>query len=298
MRYRLALLGMSLAAAANSSMAADPPVGKESRTKATYLITGLHCPPCTKTVESSLARIRGVRSAEVDWKTKMARIEFDEKVVPAQTLAQRIAATPHMMGGDIMKYDGWLALKVPEAKDEAAAKKAKEALTGVKGVKQVAVYPKQQTVIVQFDSAGRLTSEQLIDRLNEAGLRADTAFTAQPRPDSRSTNETRTTTRIAQATQADPHAGMEMDHSKMDMPNHTAPSMDHSAMAHADMHGSMGHMMGGCSMCMQMMAMSGMPAMSMSGMGHGAPAAVYQGAPALRRGYGGGIRSGRGCGCL
>ena len=172
MRLFLALLGASFLSAAAESMAVQPADKQESQTtKATYLITGLHCPPCTRTVESSLARIQGIRSAKVDWKTKMARIEFDEKVVPAQTLAQRIAATPHMMGGD-MQYAGWLALKVPEAKDETAAKKAEEALTKLTGVKQVVTYPKQQSIGVQFDAKGKLTSETLIDALAAAGIKA------------------------------------------------------------------------------------------------------------------------------
>jgi copper chaperone CopZ len=297
MRFLLAVLGFSFVAAAISSMAAEPSGDRESQTtKATYLITGLHCPPCTRTVESSLARIQGVRSAKVDWRTKVAQIEFDENLVPAQTLAQRIASTPHMMRGD-MKYDGWLALKVPDVKDDAVAKKVKQTLGGIKGVKQVVVFPKQQTIGVQFESAGGLTSGQLIGKLNDAGLKAGTALPAEPPPASKSTNRIRPAARIAQATPADPHAGMEMDHSKMEMPNQTAASMDHGAMNHAGMdHGAMGHMMCGCSMCMQMMGMARMNGMSM-GMANGVPAGMSRGAPATGRGYGG-VYNGRGCGCL
>ena len=47
--------------------------------KATYSVTGLHCPPCTRTVESSLMKVKGVKSFKVDWQTKSAKVEFDEK---------------------------------------------------------------------------------------------------------------------------------------------------------------------------------------------------------------------------
>lgn len=145
-----------------------PPVA----TKATYLITGLHCPPCTRTVESSLRKVKGVRSVTVNWKSKNARIEFDENALPAQKLAQAIAGTPHMMGGD-MQYGGWLVLKVPKLDDDAAAKQVKEILSKVAGVKRVATYPTQHSVGVEFDAKGDLTSRELIEALDGAGIKAD-----------------------------------------------------------------------------------------------------------------------------
>jgi copper chaperone CopZ len=74
--------------------------------KATYLVSGLHCPPCTRTLETSLKSLKGVRSAKVDWNTKNAKIEFDETIISAQQLSESIARTPHMMGGN-MQYAGW-----------------------------------------------------------------------------------------------------------------------------------------------------------------------------------------------
>jgi copper chaperone CopZ len=137
-----------------------------------YLITGLHCPPCTRTVESSLQRAKGIHSIKVDWKTKQARIEFDESVVSAQKVARLIADTPHMMGAN-MHYGGWLALKVPDVKDEAKAKQVKEILSKLEGVKQVAIYPKQQSVAIAFVAKGDLTSAQLIDALSRIGIKPE-----------------------------------------------------------------------------------------------------------------------------
>jgi copper chaperone CopZ len=141
--------------------------------KATYSISGLHCPPCTRTVETSLKKVKGVRAVKVDWNTKTAKIEFDEGVLPAQQLAGAIAKTPHMMGGG-MQYGGRLALKVPELKDDAAAAAVKDALAKVPGVKTVATYPKQKTVSVQFTNNGAATSGQLIAALDSAGLKSET----------------------------------------------------------------------------------------------------------------------------
>lgn len=170
---KLFLTGVAILGVSFPATAADPPSSQnaEQPTKATYLITGLHCPPCTKTVESSLKRVRGIKSVKVDWKTKNAQVEFDESAVPAQTLAHLIAETPHMMGGD-MEYAGWLALKTPEVKDAKLAEQAKSTLSQIRGVKKVAVYPKQGSIGVQFGGQGKVTTQELIDALQDAGLEA------------------------------------------------------------------------------------------------------------------------------
>lgn len=139
--------------------------------KATYLLTGLHCPPCTRTVESALKSIKGVRSAKVDWNTKNAKIEFDETTISAQQLSESIARTPHMMGGN-MQYQGWLALKVEGIKNEDSARKAQKAVEQLKQVARVTTYPKQDAIGIAFKAEGKVTTEELIRVLKDAGLTA------------------------------------------------------------------------------------------------------------------------------
>jgi len=140
-------------------------------TKATFLVTGLHCPPCTNTVQTSLSRVKGVKSVAVNWNTKNAKIEFDESVLPAQALAAAIDGTPHMMGSG-MRYGAWLALKVPSVSDEASGQKAKDALAKVEGVKTVAVYPAQHSLGVLFAGKGTISSQQVIEALAREGIEA------------------------------------------------------------------------------------------------------------------------------
>jgi copper chaperone CopZ len=171
---KLQLLFACLAVGLLTSIASadDPARTVESApTKATFLITGLHCPPCTRTVEAGLLRTKGVRSVSVDWRTHNAKVEFDEAQLPAQVLAQRIAGTPHMMGGG-MSYGGWLALKAEGVKDETTAEEAKAALLKVPGVAKVVVYPAQSAVGVLFEASGDVTSAQLIETLRAAGVEA------------------------------------------------------------------------------------------------------------------------------
>ena len=112
-----------------------------------------------------------MRSAKVDWNSKNVKLEFDESAVSAQKLAQLISATPHMMGGNL-RYAGWLALKVPSVTDAASGKTVQEAASKIAGVKQVAVYPAQHSIGVLFDKDGNLTSQQVIDALDQAGIKA------------------------------------------------------------------------------------------------------------------------------
>ena len=140
-------------------------------TTAVYSLDGLHCPPCASTVERSLKRVPGVRSARVDYRTKSASVEFDESKLSAQKLAKLIAGTPHMMGGD-MHYSGSLTLHVMGLADEANAKKATDALKGVPGVAKVQVRAKQKSVAVRFAPKGDATTEQMLAALTSVGLQA------------------------------------------------------------------------------------------------------------------------------
>jgi copper chaperone CopZ len=164
------LMSWALAAMVQAQDAAKAEAKKT--TSATYVMTGLHCQPCTQVVEKSLSAAPGVKSIKVDWATKNAKVEFDESKLPAQKVSQLIAATPHMMGAS-MHYGSWLALKAPDLKDDAAAKKAKEALGKVAGVKAAEAFPVQHVVEVQFASDGKTTTADLIDALAGAGIKAE-----------------------------------------------------------------------------------------------------------------------------
>ena len=155
---------------APTTFAADEPAAAGS-VKQTFVVQGLHCPPCTNTVASALKRTKGIENVKVDWNTKNAWITFDERVISAQQVAQQIAATPHMMGRG-MHYQASLALNVPGGTDDAAAEKDKAALTAVPGVKDVDAYPQQKSIAVRFSAAGKATTADLIAALKNAGFGA------------------------------------------------------------------------------------------------------------------------------
>lgn len=178
MKQLLLITAVTTLLGSNFSHADEPAAKPDSKAesknevvKSTFLITGLHCPPCTRTVEGSLKSIKGVRSAKVDWNTKNAKVEFDEKVISAQQLSESIARTSHMMGGN-MQYGGWLALKVDGVKNEDTAKKVQKILEQVKQVARVSVYPKQDAVGIAFKGEGKMTTQELVQLLKDEGVTA------------------------------------------------------------------------------------------------------------------------------
>ncbi len=55
--------------------------------KETYKIHGMHCVSCVATIENALLKTRGVYSASVNFASESALIEFDEKIISEEGLA-------------------------------------------------------------------------------------------------------------------------------------------------------------------------------------------------------------------
>lgn len=119
-----------------------------------------------------MKKVDGIKSTSVNFPNKLATVEFDESVISAQEVSRAAFQSPHMMGKD-MKYGAFLMLSVPGAnKDKTTQAKAKDALTEVKGVANMAFYPKLQAVAIEFAATGKVTSKQLIEALDKAGWKA------------------------------------------------------------------------------------------------------------------------------
>ena len=135
------LLAAGLLLTASGIFAEDPAAGKAGHGHQSDLFDfGTALPTLHANGRIVAAKQKGVKAVKVDWATKSAKVEFDETVLPVQQLAAAVAATPHMMGGG-MSYGSWLALSVPEIKDEASAKMAEMAVHDIKGVTSVGASP-------------------------------------------------------------------------------------------------------------------------------------------------------------
>jgi len=117
-----------------------------------------------------MKKVAGVKFISVNFNTKSANVNFDEKVISAQEVARAMYQTAHAMGPK-MQYSGALLLSVPDAKDKATGAKATAALKKVEGVANVTFYPQPKTVGIQFTDKGKVTSADLIDALEKEGLK-------------------------------------------------------------------------------------------------------------------------------
>lgn len=165
MRFLVFTLGISTGVLSAAEPATDQPV------KATFSVTGLHCPPCTSTVERSLKSVQGIKSATVDWATKSATVEFDEHAISVQQIASRIATTSHMTGSG-MHYGSALSVSVPDLGAAGNAEKATQALLVVPGVSAATPSVQKKSVAITFTPQGSVTSSQLIEALHTAGIEA------------------------------------------------------------------------------------------------------------------------------
>lgn len=123
--------------------------------------------------------LEDVKSAQVNFQTKQAVVEFDESRITASEIAQEVAATPHMMGKD-MQYGGALQLKADRLTSRDASA-LQGALKKVQGVSRVTTDTRSQTVGVEFAPKSEVTTADLID----AGKRAGYTLTTLTPPASR-----------------------------------------------------------------------------------------------------------------
>jgi mercuric ion binding protein len=80
MKTPLFALTLALAAVAGAAEAADRTV--------TLAVKNMSCVTCPITVKAALKRVPGVRNADVDFKTKLAVVSFDDTKTNAKALAK------------------------------------------------------------------------------------------------------------------------------------------------------------------------------------------------------------------
>ena len=80
MKTALFALTLALVAVAGAAEAADRTV--------TLAVKNMSCVTCPITVKAALKRVPGVRNADVDFKTKLAVVSFDDTKTNAKALAK------------------------------------------------------------------------------------------------------------------------------------------------------------------------------------------------------------------
>lgn len=58
--------------------------------KKTYNIYGMHCSGCVNSAEKALKKVPGVQSASVQLTTEKAVVEFEDGIIPFETLQKAV----------------------------------------------------------------------------------------------------------------------------------------------------------------------------------------------------------------
>ncbi|MBI2141968.1 heavy metal translocating P-type ATPase [Candidatus Woesearchaeota archaeon] len=141
--------------------------------KAIIGIRGMDCASCAVTIEKSLKSVKGVKSANVNYASGKALVEFDESSASESDLAKAVekvgykasvaaasgkasAAAGGEKGEKVGKGSGGLAeavLKVRGMDSEHCAMIVQSAVGKVKGVKEVSASYAAMKAVVKYDSA-------------------------------------------------------------------------------------------------------------------------------------------------
>jgi copper chaperone CopZ len=135
---------------------------QELRTVALKVL-GLHCEGCVEPVKQGLRKVQGVQSAELEFKTSIARVRYDETQVALSQVVLSLSKIPHAMGPRSgMKYEGWL---LTLAKGDP--KKVARAIQKVKGVAKV--QRERGQLLVAFKPDATVRYAQIEQAVKQAG---------------------------------------------------------------------------------------------------------------------------------
>jgi copper chaperone CopZ len=136
------LIGALVLIVGTSQIAAQP---KQEVRIIALKVSGLHCEGCVEPVVQGLRQLPGVQSAELNFKTAVAVVRYDEAQIPASQIVLALPKIPHAMGPrSKMKYEGQLMLTL--AKGDA--KQVAQALGKLGGIAKVR--QERNTLLIAF----------------------------------------------------------------------------------------------------------------------------------------------------
>ncbi|GMF20680.1 unnamed protein product [Phytophthora lilii] len=147
---------------------------KSALAKATLLIGGMTCNSCANTVETALARLEGVQSADVSFVTEKAVVRFDKDVVDVRSLIEAVETVGYeasYVSGDDKSETGNVTLLVGGMTCNSCANSVENALKSTEGVLSVTVSFATEKAVICFDK-NVIGIRALIDAVEDIGYEA------------------------------------------------------------------------------------------------------------------------------
>ncbi len=112
-------------------------------------IKGMTCVSCAQTIEKNLKKRKGVHSANVNFASEKAYVEFDPAIISNKDLIEAVRGA----GYDVVLRSEKLSLKIGGMTCTSCAQTIEKNLNKKKGVMKAAVNFASQTAMVSYDSA-------------------------------------------------------------------------------------------------------------------------------------------------
>lgn len=146
------------------------PVSSDS--KETILIKDMHCASCALTIEKALKKVEGVKTANVNFATEKATVEFDKKLVGREKFEETIQKAGYGIIKEEKQEAGKVVLKVHGMNSQHCAGIIEDTLRKINGVKSFEANLITGKASVFFDSSVVKVSD-LIKAIENAGYDAE-----------------------------------------------------------------------------------------------------------------------------
>jgi Cu+-exporting ATPase len=140
--------------------------------KESIKISGMSCAACATRIEKGLAKIDGVKQANVNFAVEKATVEFDDSV----TNEEQFAATIKKLGYDVIDdkdaSDGRVELSIFGMSCAACAGKIEKKLANTDGVSRAVVNLSTEKALVDYDK-NKVNASEMIKIIEKLGYQAE-----------------------------------------------------------------------------------------------------------------------------
>lgn len=148
--------------------------------KELFKIKGMHCASCAMTIEKTIAKLLGVKSAEVSFGSETALIEYDEEKIAPTAFAKSVSDVGYKLDvserpSEVLAGEGagreFLSLKVLGMDSPHCAMIVEKAVKTLAGIEKVEVDYNNARAKVVFDP-GKVTEQEIEKVIDDSGYEA------------------------------------------------------------------------------------------------------------------------------
>ncbi len=142
--------------------------------KVSIKISGMSCAACALRIEKGLARLSGIKTANVNFAIERAAVEFDDELANIQKIEEVVEKLGYSVIKEAKTNGNKAVLKITGMSCAACALKIEKKLNSLDGVNKANVNLTTEKATIEYDQSGVKTSE-LINTVKMLGYGAERA---------------------------------------------------------------------------------------------------------------------------